>query len=272
MALASSWRLAVLYFWDCYNPGSSLNRMGIKFDCVHCGHTLHVKDFLAGKRGICPKCQGKVDIPEMSAAATDAQQEPGMASVELPLVDGHGVADAASTERAASQTVPAAGGHAAVGDPIAEAPQLHWYVLPPGSMTKYGPAAGEMMRTWINEGRVSPDSLVWREGWPQWRVASVAFPRLGAATGANQATAQVAGAPSAGGNRPAAKSDAKTDDKSAVMIPIVDEPVVRPTRDKGGRPQSATQRTQSKRNLLIAVAATLFVGLLLALIVVLVNQ
>jgi hypothetical protein len=34
------------------------------------------------------------------------------------------------------------------------------------------------MRSWIQEGRVSADSLVWREGWPDWREAQSVFPQL----------------------------------------------------------------------------------------------
>jgi hypothetical protein len=38
------------------------------------------------------------------------------------------------------------------------------------------------MRKWISEGRVSSDSLVWREGWPEWRSAGQYFPDLQAVT------------------------------------------------------------------------------------------
>jgi len=65
-------------------------------------------------------------------------------------------------------------------DPIDEAPQAIWYVRPP-SGGQYGPARGDVMRKWMSEGRVSPDSLVWREGWQDWRTAADAFPSLGAA-------------------------------------------------------------------------------------------
>jgi hypothetical protein len=64
-------------------------------------------------------------------------------------------------------------------DPIDEAPQAIWYVRPP-SGGQYGPARGDIMRKWLGEGRVSPDSLVWREGWNDWRTAAEAFPSLGA--------------------------------------------------------------------------------------------
>jgi hypothetical protein len=36
------------------------------------------------------------------------------------------------------------------------------------------------MRRWLEEGRVSADSLVWREGWPDWKPAGPVFPGLGA--------------------------------------------------------------------------------------------
>ncbi|HEY2840774.1 MAG TPA: DUF4339 domain-containing protein [Pirellulales bacterium] len=130
--------------------------MGIKFKCEHCQRTLNVKDHLGGKRGICPRCQGKIEIPLAST-----------------VIDGAGTVDSLAPPAPLtpqSSHVPL--------DPIAEAPQLNWYVAPPGSMTKYGPAQGDLMRSWIREGRVSGDSLVWREGWPQWRVAAQAFPEL----------------------------------------------------------------------------------------------
>jgi hypothetical protein len=34
------------------------------------------------------------------------------------------------------------------------------------------------MRTWLSEGRVSADSLVWREGWRDWQEAGSVFPKL----------------------------------------------------------------------------------------------
>lgn len=36
------------------------------------------------------------------------------------------------------------------------------------------------MRRWIQEGRVSADSLVWREGWSDWLTAGPVFPTLNA--------------------------------------------------------------------------------------------
>jgi hypothetical protein len=62
-------------------------------------------------------------------------------------------------------------------DPISQAPNAIWYVRPP-SGGQYGPARGDIMRKWVAEGRVSGDSLVWREGFPEWKSASQLFPSL----------------------------------------------------------------------------------------------
>ena len=52
-----------------------------------------------------------------------------------------------------------------------------WYVRPP-SGGQYGPATAEYMHRWIEEGRVSGDSLVWRDGWADWQPASTVLAGL----------------------------------------------------------------------------------------------
>jgi len=66
------------------------------------------------------------------------------------------------------------------GDPIGQAPTAIWYVRPP-SGGQYGPARGDIMRKWVAEGRVSGDSLVWREGFAEWKPAGQLFPSLAGA-------------------------------------------------------------------------------------------
>jgi hypothetical protein len=59
--------------------GSRINYeplMGIRFSCPD-GHPLHVKEYLAGKRGICPNCGAKFVIP----AADDSTES---APVPMP--------------------------------------------------------------------------------------------------------------------------------------------------------------------------------------------
>ena len=46
--------------------------MGIKFYCPN-GHKMHVKGFLAGKKGLCPKCGVRVEIPTQSVASPPTQ-------------------------------------------------------------------------------------------------------------------------------------------------------------------------------------------------------
>ncbi|MCA9119310.1 MAG: DUF4339 domain-containing protein [Planctomycetales bacterium] len=65
----------------------------------------------------------------------------------------------------------------APADPIAESPDSVWYVRPSAG-GQYGPARGDVMRRWLSEGRVSADSMVWREGWEDWKLAGPVFPSL----------------------------------------------------------------------------------------------
>lgn len=62
-------------------------------------------------------------------------------------------------------------------DPLSEAPNAVWYVRP-ASGGQFGPATNEIMRAWLKEGRIGPDSLVWREGWRDWKEASATFPQF----------------------------------------------------------------------------------------------
>lgn len=82
-------------------------------------------------------------------------------------------------------------------DPIAEAPNAVWYVRPP-SGGQFGPAKGDIMRKWMGEGRVSADSLVWRDGWADWKSAATVFPALGPAPGAAPTSPGSPAAPIAG--------------------------------------------------------------------------
>lgn len=112
----------------------------------------------------------------------------------IPLATGAAVLPTSNLATVAAPAAPAA------GDPIAEAPAAVWYVRPP-SGGQYGPARGDVLRKWISEGRVSGDSLVWREGWSDWRSAGQLFSALGgpsalaapAAVGSTSAGPMIAG-------------------------------------------------------------------------------
>lgn len=111
--------------------------MGIRFHCPN-GHKLHVKAFLAGKRGICPECGVSVEIPNQSA------------------LEGMGGIGQAGT----------------VGAVVSR--DAVWFVRTSAG-EQYGPADTPTFREWVREGRVAPDCLVWQEGWPDWKPASEAL-------------------------------------------------------------------------------------------------
>ena len=107
--------------------------MGIRFCCPN-GHKLHVKAFLAGKRGICPECGAKVEIPEESVIvmATGCQKSQA------------GIKKAEQTSRIKE-----------AGD------EVSWFVRT-STGDQYGPATNRTLQNWISQGRVSSDCLIWR--------------------------------------------------------------------------------------------------------------
>lgn len=117
--------------------------MGIRFLCPN-GHKLNVKAELAGKRGSCPECGAKILIP---AASPSLETTPAPAS---------------STPAAAAPPVAQA---------VAAAPLGAWHFRSP-SGEQHGPLSELQLRASITGGRVTADTLLWREGWPEWRPAS----------------------------------------------------------------------------------------------------
>lgn len=141
--------------------------MGVRFECPN-GHKLNVKAFLAGKRGICPHCDAKFIIPLTSggqATAVESEPEP-IAEASAPPAE--------SAPVAASPAVPNA---PPVKTETTPSPDV-WYVRPAKGDEQFGPASTEAVRLWIAEGRVAPDSWVWKTGWTEWKFGSEAFAEL----------------------------------------------------------------------------------------------
>jgi len=157
--------------------------MGIRFYCPK-GHKLNVKEFQAGRVGICPYCGTKMQIPLKStrpstkAESHAAQAAAGSKAEAAPTAASTAgmVPESPAEPRPASFGAPSASA-APKPDPISEGGQSVWYVRP-ASGGQFGPAAPEVMRTWLAEGRVAADSLVWREGWRDWQAAENVFPEL----------------------------------------------------------------------------------------------
>jgi len=192
--------------------------MGIRFYCPN-GHKLNVKEFQAGRKGICPFCGAKILIPTESnrpstkhdkqghhhevatapvqpavaapsaavdistpmppAAPNAGAAQPAMPAVSVEPTHAPATAPSASTFASAPTTFTAMPGDPApaAADPLAAAGNVVWYVRPV-SGGQFGPASGDVMRGWLAEGRISADSLVWREGWRDWQEAGSVFPQL----------------------------------------------------------------------------------------------
>lgn len=238
--------------------------VGIRFFCPN-GHKLNVKDFQAGRKGICPFCGAKVQIPTESTrppskrarkskgkppptagappegtipvatpvsasggsppAGPSASQPSSAIAQSAPIPDQPGEqapvggqpapgfvseASAQSWPVAVPQDGPppvspgvgpamdtAAAPSTPPADPLAEAGNVVWYVRPV-SGGQFGPAGSEVMRTWLEEGRIGADSLVWREGWRDWQEAAAVFPELGAGQ-AGSPLGSIAAGPTAAG-------------------------------------------------------------------------
>ncbi|MEL6105171.1 MAG: DUF4339 domain-containing protein [Planctomycetota bacterium] len=183
--------------------------MGIRFSCHGCGKPLNIKSELAGRRGVCPECQIRFRIPssdaeysspvdsrpQHAAFGSSEQQEAASASVGVATAPSrtavaNGVAEATPLEATKTQEAtttqgplteqgPRVGprGSDAPIDALSSDTEATWYVRPP-SGGQYGPATGQVLKAWIEEGRVAKNALLWRDGWLQWRDASEALPEI----------------------------------------------------------------------------------------------
>ncbi len=176
--------------------------MGIRFACHHCQKRLNVKGNVAGKRGVCPHCGGRFRIPlddapysfpigngdTAAVSKGPVGTSPGN-SVSLGYDDEssgqvNGIVEVTASMSATGKssfqaaTRSSTAGNASRAASLLDDPTAVWYVRPP-SGGQYGPATGDVLRSWITEARVTPTSLVWRDGWPQWRSASDALVEFG---------------------------------------------------------------------------------------------
>lgn len=214
--------------------------MGIRFYCPN-GHKLNVKSFLAGQRGVCPRCNAKLVIPFESTREKGSKDLPiaaeweeqakrqsqagplanapqmgtavpvnlnaiqpvkpvessayptgGTSAPPTPVPVGEAVAAPAPTPfflpQESSPTnfqlpSPSSGGGLFLGmppkfpDPFADAPEAVWYVRV-ATGEQYGPVKAPVIRQWLNERRIVADTLIWREGWEEWRTGNQVFESL----------------------------------------------------------------------------------------------
>lgn len=177
--------------------------MGIRFHCPN-GHAMNVKAFLAGRRGLCPNCGAKVDIPlqsepeaiTASSAAGDAATDESTDTIVLDLPNlaapptlpvepwstslepagaGHQAAIGSAVPAPATAPTPPSADSAPHSKELPAAPSLtKWYVRI-GTGEQFGPVRDEIMRQWFGEGRIMATTPIWREGWTDWQPASSEF-------------------------------------------------------------------------------------------------
>ena len=243
--------------------------MGIRFLCPNCDKKLNVKAFLAGKRGICPYCDSGLDIPLESEAPNGTATTTTTKSVEVrtvarreeaeaePQAKSSALADTAVADDLVAAPSDASGG--AKVDPIDEDPEAVWYVRPP-SGGQFGPAKGDVMRKWVEEGRVSPEALVWREGWADWLTAAPVFPSLQTGEAAPPPPPSAKNSSSPAQSKPVASATAVA---SPAPRTVAADPQIGAADTKTNSASKTYAKRRSNLPALIAVVALVIVSILL---------
>lgn len=234
--------------------------MGIRFACHQCGKRLNIKRELAGKRGVCPQCEARFRIP---AADTEVAQPISAATVD----HAHPSNGQAESRAPASSYPPNHSAGATTVTPSAlamdslalmdEDSTATWYVRPPAG-GQYGPADTATLRQWMDQGRIASNSLLWRDGWAQWRTAMEALPdfesRMASPAEANANANDVV----ATGND-APSTTTRTSSKTHVSTNP--QPGVRPGLSGHADLGADKSKVQNRRVQVISLLAALVVGL-----------
>ncbi|MDR2438749.1 MAG: DUF4339 domain-containing protein [Planctomycetaceae bacterium] len=147
--------------------------MGIRFFCPN-GHKLNVKEHLAGKAGFCPECGARLVIPLQSTRRSSKEinehkkNSSAIAPVSLEILEPSEPSKIPTEQISKSEKKI---------NPILQDQTVVWYVQVPGG-PQYGPITGQIIHTWIQEHRIEPTMLVWREGWENWLQAKNVFTEL----------------------------------------------------------------------------------------------
>ena len=187
--------------------------MGIVCHCPN-GHRVKVKDYQAGKRGLCPTCGAKFSIPAAAGVEADGSHEadnnpwsmPDQPQLPLarfvplepstiatlpramPFQEARAAAAAAhESSESYAETMPlgvdplAAGPADAVGSPlhptIADRADLSWRIAYPGGEPSE-PVSAATMQEWLAGGQAEGTVLVWRADWADWLPVRAVFPEF----------------------------------------------------------------------------------------------
>ncbi|MCR9295807.1 MAG: DUF4339 domain-containing protein [bacterium] len=171
---------------------------------------------------------------------------------------------------------PAASVEPAAGELLVEpGVDVYWYVRPP-SGGQYGPATTSVLQQWIAERRVTPDTLVWRDGWSDWIPAAgvlsaLSLPQqISSLTDADSKRTPI--------SEPSASSGLAAMETTQEELPRAGSPGLAPATASSLRPSLSERnrldrRQRRKRNymitltLLSVIAVILIVALVIALLV-----
>ena len=159
--------------------------MGIRFFCPN-GHKLNVKEHLAGKAGFCPECGVRLVIPYQSTRRSSKESGGDFApDTSHQIVEGGSENPKFSltpssffVEEMKSHPSEMQASLPTTISPLLADPTIVWYIQVVNG-PQYGPIDGEVVQNWIQENRIGPTMLVWREGWTEWLEAKNVFPELG---------------------------------------------------------------------------------------------
>jgi hypothetical protein len=161
---------------------------------------MKVKDYLAGKKGICPTCGARFRIPHPAAApAPVAVAAAAPRETEATPRETGAVAAAAPTLATIVSLDPAAAAGLpelllfAAGDTLQIDPDptadlqidedddgdagdvLYWYFAIPGGQPSAALREPDML-AWLDSGQATGREVVWRSDWPGWKPIGEAFP------------------------------------------------------------------------------------------------
>jgi phage FluMu protein Com len=120
--------------------------MPIEIQCTSCSKRLRVPDNAAGKRVKCPQCQSVLSVPAAGAVPTPAAASGG------------------------SKTSSSAGKVAA----------LEKYHLKTEDGQTFGPVPKSELDSWFDEGRITAECQLLKDGSDQWQWATDVYPQLAA--------------------------------------------------------------------------------------------
>lgn len=153
--------------------------MGIRFTCPICEKTILLNPARQSRLGACPHCRTLVKTIAAEGRRAETQVNFGHktpeSEFEMQASSSGGVATCAIADSDPVLEPPASTGH--LPAVLRERPEAQWFVRAPQG-GHYGPATNQLLYNWIADGRVGPRSLVWRDDWRDWLLASRVFEDL----------------------------------------------------------------------------------------------